>query len=66
MTTVVDRELWIVGHADCAGHGEVRFGSIDEARFVPVTHSGHGPQCRQYLAAAAYSGGVNAQDDWDD
>ncbi|MFI2558675.1 hypothetical protein [Nocardia farcinica] len=27
---------------------------MDLAQFLRATHAGHGPECRQYLAAAAY------------
>ncbi|WP_267469495.1 hypothetical protein [Nocardia elegans] len=30
---------------------------IDLAQFLRATHAGHGPECRQYLAAAAYLSG---------
>ncbi|MEV4129341.1 hypothetical protein [Nocardia sp. NPDC049707] len=65
MNTVRDTELLLVKHRDCAAEVDPQFGSITEARFVMRVHSGHGPRCRQYIAAAAYTAGQQAQDDPD-
>jgi hypothetical protein len=44
------KDLWQVGHRFCADDpGPID--SLDEARFILTTHSGHGSHCRQYLAA---------------
>lgn len=55
MTTLADADQWRHTHRHC--HHDGLFRSINEARFVSNVHSGHGPSCKQYLAAHAYSQG---------
>ncbi|UGT69871.1 hypothetical protein LTT66_06750 [Nocardia gipuzkoensis] len=54
--TSADVEQWRYFHRNCFVEGAFR--SLDQARFVLNTHSGHGPSCLQYLAASAYSSGL--------
>lgn len=54
--TLADAEQWRHFHRSC--FAEVGFRSLEQARFVANIHSGHGPTCLQYLAAAAYSFGA--------
>ncbi len=51
-----DADHWRMTHRDCAIDGSFR--SLEQARFVANIHSGHGPGCKQYLSAAAYSFGL--------
>jgi hypothetical protein len=55
------RERWRVQHLHCLD--ESAPSSLDEARYVLASHSGHGPTCLQYLAADAYSHGAGDGDD---
>ncbi|AXK88395.1 hypothetical protein IU443_17180 [Nocardia farcinica] len=53
MQTSLDRrDLWGAQHRDCTV--EPTDLDMDLAQFLRATHAGHGPECRQYLAAAAY------------
>lgn len=53
MQTSLDRlDLWGSGHRDCAV--EPTDLTHDLAHFLRAVHAGHGPDCRQYLAAAAF------------
>lgn len=53
MQTSLDlRDLWRSQHDDCGV--EPMDLDLDLARFVRSAHAGHGPDCRQYLAASAY------------
>ncbi|MGN2639332.1 hypothetical protein ACTD5D_24835 [Nocardia takedensis] len=45
-------DLWSARHRDC--HADPLDLDPDLARFLCATHAGHGPECRQYLAAAAF------------
>ncbi|MET8873935.1 hypothetical protein ACWEO2_05670 [Nocardia sp. NPDC004278] len=54
MQTSLDiRDLWITQHRDCSAEPIMDL-DLDRARFICSTHAGHGPECRQYLAAAAF------------
>lgn len=58
MQTSLDRlDLWGSGHRDCAV--EPTDLTPDLARFLRSVHAGHGPECRQYLAAAAFLDAVS-------
>ncbi|MET7770591.1 hypothetical protein [Nocardia sp. NPDC005366] len=46
------RDLWSARHRDCGADPTDL--DLDLARFLCSTHAGHGPECRQYLAAAAF------------
>ncbi|MFI6215609.1 hypothetical protein ACIBCD_26760 [Nocardia brasiliensis] len=47
------RYRWDQQHRFCGD--DTTFGSIEEARYIRSTHTGHGATCLQALAAAAYS-----------
>ncbi|MET8650517.1 MULTISPECIES: hypothetical protein [Nocardia] len=53
------RDLWSARHRDCGADPTDL--DLDLARFLCSTHAGHGPQCRQYLAAAAFCYGNTAR-----
>ncbi|WP_280364260.1 hypothetical protein [Nocardia abscessus] len=55
MTSLADAEMWRHTHRQC--HHDGAFRSLKEARFVANVHGGHGPGCKQYLSAAAFSTG---------
>lgn|GEM_PF-3731321 len=65
MNGILDRDLCISTHRDCADSNP-QFRSIEEARLIEIEHAAHGSCCYQHLAAVAYSCGVQAQDDWDE
>lgn len=65
MNGIVDRGPCVITHCDCADLNP-QFRSIEEARLVEIEHAMHSSRCYQYLAAVAYSCGVQAQDDWDE
>ncbi|ATL70343.1 hypothetical protein IU500_08740 [Nocardia terpenica] len=46
------RDRWLIDSRDCSH--EPSDLDYDRARFILAVHAGHGPACRQYLAAAAY------------
>lgn len=51
-TSLDTRDLWNARHSNCA----VEPTDLDEdlAHYLRGVHAGHGPECRQYLAASAY------------
>jgi hypothetical protein len=53
MTTLADVEMWRHRHRLC--HADGAFRSLSEAEFVANVHGGHGPSCKQYLSAHAFS-----------
>ncbi|MBF6075540.1 hypothetical protein ACWEPH_13525 [Nocardia beijingensis] len=55
--SLADAEQWRRMHRNCAMDGSFR--SLEQARFVANVHYGHGPGCKQYLSAAAYSFGLS-------
>ncbi|WP_228803851.1 hypothetical protein [Nocardia higoensis] len=60
MQTSLDRlDLWGSGHRDCAVAPTDL--TPDLARFLRAVHAGHGPECTQYLAAAAYLDALRAE-----
>ncbi|MBF6296163.1 hypothetical protein IU459_01235 [Nocardia amamiensis] len=54
--SLADADQWRMAHRNCAMDGSFR--SLEQARFVANIHSGHGPSCKQYLSATAYSFGL--------
>ncbi|MFC8526954.1 MULTISPECIES: hypothetical protein [Nocardia] len=56
-TSLDTRDLWSSQHSDCAAEPTVPL-DTDRARFICSMHAGHGPECRQYLAAAAFCYGA--------
>lgn len=56
-TSLDTRDLWSSRHADCAAEPALPL-DPDLARFLCGMHAGHGPECRQYLAAAAFCYGA--------
>ncbi|MBF6296479.1 hypothetical protein IU459_02855 [Nocardia amamiensis] len=54
MQTSLDmQDLWRTQHRDCTAEPTTDL-DLDRALFIRGVHAGHGPECRQYLAAAAY------------
>ncbi|WP_431969522.1 hypothetical protein [Nocardia sp. bgisy134] len=51
-TSLDKRDLWSTQHRDCGI--EPTDLDLELALFLRSVHAGHGPGCRQYLAAAAY------------
>lgn len=48
--TIAQAQIWDNLHRFCTDDpGEIK--SLDEARYILTRHSGHGPECLQYLAA---------------
>ncbi|WP_330229357.1 hypothetical protein OHA40_25250 [Nocardia sp. NBC_00508] len=52
-TSLDTQDLWRTQHRDCAAEPSTDL-DLDRALFIRSVHAGHGPECRQYLAAAAY------------
>ncbi|MET9024026.1 hypothetical protein ABZW96_00230 [Nocardia sp. NPDC004168] len=54
MQTSLDiQDLWRTRYRDCSAEPSTDL-DMDRALFIRSVHAGHGPECRQYLAAAAY------------
>ncbi|NKY27983.1 hypothetical protein [Nocardia gamkensis] len=51
-------------HRKCAKDSSFR--SFEQALFVANVHSGHGPGCKQYSSASAYSLGSAENQPWAD
>lgn len=56
------RDLWSSTYRDCTAEPDTDL-DMDRAQFIRSVHAGHGPDCRQYLAAAAYCFGHASEDD---
>ncbi|BDT96694.1 hypothetical protein IU427_03905 [Nocardia beijingensis] len=52
-TSLDTQDLWRARYRDCSAEPSTDL-DMDRALFIRSVHAGHGPECRQYLAAAAY------------
>lgn len=54
MQTSLDmRDLWGSRYGNCSAEPDLEI-DRERAQFIRSIHAGHGPTCRQYLAASAF------------